>query len=149
MPGLGPLDYVERVRCTWSCGSDLLFYARNTTPDTSHIGHEVAGEVLEVGEGVDPSLIGQRVAIENIGQGIACGRCWFCRSGQFVQCTDPDPPRGGYAELIGRSATGCYPITDSVSCEAAGLVEPLAVPVHRAYAGRQVFIRSGLREGSP
>ena len=41
------------------------------------------------------SLIGRRVAIENIGQGIACGRCWFCRSGQFVQCTDLDPPRGG------------------------------------------------------
>ena len=136
-PELGPGDVVARVRCTGICGSDLLFYARNTTPDTIHIGHEVAGEVVEIGEGVDPSLIGQRVAIENIGQGIACGRCWFCRSGQFVQCTNLDPPRGGgYAELIGRRAAGCYPIPDSISWEAAGLVEPLAVSVHGVRRGQ-------------
>ena len=52
-PELGPGDVIARVRCTGVCGSDLLFYSRNTTPDTIHIGHEVAGEVVEVGEGVD------------------------------------------------------------------------------------------------
>ncbi len=136
-PELGPGEVVARVRCTGICGSDLLFYARNTTPDTTHIGHEVAGEVVEVGEGVDPDLVGRRVAIENIGQGNACGRCWFCRSGQFVQCTDRDPPRGGgYAEFIGRRADGCYPIPDSMSWEAAGLVEPLAVSVHGVRRGQ-------------
>ena len=136
-PGLGPGDVIARVRCTGVCGSDLLFYSRNTTPDEIHVGHEVAGEVLAVGEGVDLSLIGRRVAIENIGQGRACGRCWFCRSGQFVQCTDLDPPRGGgYAELIGRRAAGCYPIPDSMSWEAAGLVEPLAVSVHGVRRGQ-------------
>ena len=136
-PGLGPGDVIARVRCTGVCGSDLLFYSRNTTPDSIHIGHEVAGEVLAVGEGVDLSLIGRRVAIENIGQGRACGRCWFCRSGQFVQCTDFDPPRGGgYAELIRRRATGCYPVPDVLSWEAAGLVEPLAVSVHGVRRGQ-------------
>ena len=136
-PEPGPGDVVARVRCTGICGSDLLFYARNTTPDSMHIGHEVAGEVVEVGEGVDPDLVGRRVAIENIGQGNACGRCWFCRSGQFVQCTDRDPPRGGgYAEFIARRATGCYPVPDSISWEAAGLVEPLAVSVHGVRRGQ-------------
>ena len=136
-PEPGPDGVVARVRCTGICGSDLLFYARNTTPDTTHIGHEVAGEVAEVGEGVDPGLVGRRVAIENIGQGSACGRCWFCRSGQFVQCTDRDPPRGGgYAEFIGRRAAGCYPVPDSISWEAAGLVEPLAVSVHGVRRGQ-------------
>ena len=138
-PEPGPGDVIARVRCTGVCGSDLLFYARNTTPDTIHIGHEVAGEVVEIGEGVDPSLIGRRVAIENVGQGRACGRCWFCRSGQFVQCTDFDPPRGGgYAELIRRRAAGCYPIPDGMSWEAAALVEPLAVSVHGVRRGQMV-----------
>ena len=136
-PEVGPGDALARVRCTGICGSDLLFYARNTTPDKIHVGHEIAGEVVEVGEGVDASLIGRRVVIENIGQGLACGSCWYCRSGQFVQCTDLDPPRGGgYAELIGRRAAGCYPIPDSISWEAAGLVEPLAVSVHGVRRGQ-------------
>ncbi len=135
-PEPGPGDAVAQVRCTGICGSDLLFYARNTTPDELHIGHEVAGEVVEVGEDVDPALVGRRVAIENIGQGNACGRCWFCRSGQFVQCTDRDPPRGGgYAEFIARRAAGCYPLPDTISWEAAGLVEPLAVSVHGVRRG--------------
>ena len=136
-PEPGPGEAVARVLCTGICGSDLLFYARNNTPDAVHIGHEVAGEVVEVGEGVDPDLVGRRVAIENIGQGNACGRCWFCRSGQFVQCTDRDPPRGGgYAEFIARRAAGCYPVPDSMSWEAAGLVEPLAVSVHGVRRGQ-------------
>ena len=136
-PELGQGDVMARVRCTGICGSDLLFYARNTTPDKIHVGHEIAGEVVEVGEGVDASLIGQRVAIENIGQGLACGSCWYCRSGQFVQCTDLDSPRGGgYAELISRRAGGCYPLPDSVSWEAAGLVEPFAVSVHGVRRGQ-------------
>ena len=53
-PEPGPGDVVARVRCTGVCGSDLLFYARNTTPDEIHIGHEVAAEVVEVGAGVRP-----------------------------------------------------------------------------------------------
>ncbi len=137
LPRFGPGDVLARVRCTGICGSDLLFYSRNTTPDEIHVGHEVAGEVVEVGEGVDPGLLGRRVAIENIGQGLACGACWYCRAGQFVQCADLDPPRGGgYAELIGRRAAGCYPVPDSMSWEAAGLVEPFAVSVHGVRRGQ-------------
>ena len=131
----GPLHGDLRVR-------PALLRPGNTTPDTIHIGHEIAGEVVEVGEGVDPSLIGQRVAIENIGQGIACGRCWFCRSGQFVQCTNLDPPRGGgYAELIGRRAAGCYPIPDSISWEAAGLVDRSRYPYTASAEGRWLEAR--------
>ncbi len=138
-PEPGPGEVIAQVRCTGICGSDLLHYYKNDEPDTIPSGHEVAGEIAEVGRGVDPGLIGRRVAIENVGQGRACGTCWYCRSGQFVQCTNFDPPRGGgYAEFIRRRAGGCYAVPDALSWEAAGLVEPLAVSVHAVRRGQMV-----------
>ena len=136
-PKPGPGDVVAQVRCTGICGSDLLNYYKNTTPETLPAGHEVAGEIAEVGEGVDPGLVGRRVAIENVGHGRACGSCWYCRSGQYVQCTDQAPPHGGgYAEFIKRRAWGCYTVPDSLSWEEAALVEPLAVSVHGVRRGQ-------------
>ena len=136
-PKPGPGDIVARVRCTGVCGSDLLNYHQNTTPETLPAGHEVAGEIAEIGEGVDPGLVGRRVAIDNVGHGRACGSCWYCRSGQYVQCTDQAPPEGGgYAEFIKRRAWGCYTVPDSLSWEEAALVEPLAVSVHGVRRGQ-------------
>ena len=130
-PKLAPGDILARVRSTGICGSDLLHYSGNTTPDTLPGGHEVAGEIYEVGADVDQSMIGLRVAIENIGHGLSCGMCWFCKSGQYVQCTNKySSEGGGYAELIKRRADGCYPIPETMSWAEAALVEPLAVAVH-------------------
>ena len=94
-PKLAPGDILARVRSTGICGSDLLHYSGNTTPDTLPGGHEVAGEIYEVGADVDQSMIGLRVAIENIGHGLSCGMCWFCKSGQYVQCTNKYSSEGG------------------------------------------------------
>ena len=68
-PEPGPGDVVARVRCTGICGSDLLNYSRNTPPETLPAGHEVAGEIAEVGEGVDPGLVGRRVVVRRGGPG--------------------------------------------------------------------------------
>ena len=135
-PEAGPGDAIVRVRCVGICGSDLLMNADKTGPDELPAGHEVAGEIVEVGEGVDPSRLGERVAIETVGQGRACGRCWFCRMGQFVRCPDMAPLEGGgFAQFIKRRAVGCYPVPDSLSWEEAALVEPLAVSVHGVRRG--------------
>ena len=61
-----------RVRAEGICGSDLNFYRRLDEPETVPGGHETAGEIVEVGAGVDPSIIGQRVAVEVIRHGNAC-----------------------------------------------------------------------------
>ena len=136
-PVPGPGDALIRVRETGICGSDLIFYSDQTTPETFPGGHEVAGEIVEVGEGVDRRRIGQRVAIETIGHGLACGRCWYCRMGQYTHCDDKAQDEGGgYAQYMKRRAFGCYPVPDNLSWEEAALVEPFAVSIHAVRLGR-------------
>lgn len=130
-PEAGPGDMILRVRSVGICGSDLQMNVDKTEPDQLPAGHEVAGEIVEIGDGVDPSVLGKRVAVEIIGHGRACTLCWYCRQGQFRACRNMAPSEGGgFAEYMKRRAIGCYPVPDSMSWEAAALVEPLAVSVH-------------------
>ena len=135
-PEAGPGEAVARVAGAGICGSDLLLHAADTGPETVPAGHEVAGEIVAVGDGVDPALVGRRVAIDTVGQGRACDRCWYCRIGQYILCQDPATKEGGFAEFIKRRAAGCYPVPDNLSWEEAALVEPLAVSVHGLRRGR-------------
>ena len=139
-PEPGPEDVIVRVRSTGICGSDLLMNADKTEPDAIPFGHEVAGEIVEVGGRVENSLIGQRVAIETIGHGLACSQCWYCRQGQFRQCLRKvENEGGGFAEYMKRRAIGCYPLPEGMTWEEGALVEPLAVSVHG--------VRRGLMQG--
>jgi threonine dehydrogenase-like Zn-dependent dehydrogenase len=135
-PEPGPDDVIIRVRATGICGSDLLMNVDKTEPDQIPFGHEVAGEIAEVGPGVDASLVDQRVAVETIGHGLACASCWYCRQGQFRQCLNKRPNEGGgFAQYMKRRAIGCYPLPDGMSWEDGALVEPLAVSVHGVRRG--------------
>lgn len=130
-PVAGTSDVIVRVRSVGICGSDLLMNAEKTEPDAVPAGHEVAGEIVEIGPEVDPSRIGDRVAIETIGHGLACTTCWYCRMGQFRQCLSKAPNEGGgFAVFMKRRGIGCYRLPDSLSWEEGALVEPLAVSVH-------------------
>ena len=135
-PEPGPGDAIVRIRASGVCGSDLQMNADKTEPDQQPAGHEVAGEVVEVGEGVERSMIGTRVAIETIGHGRACGGCYYCRIGQYKQCLDMVPVEGGgFAEFIKRKAMGCYTLADNLSWEEGALVEPFAVAIHGVRRG--------------
>lgn len=121
---------VVKVRAEGICGSDLNQYRKLIEPEDVPAGHETAGEIVEVGEGVDPSRIGQRVAVEVVGQGKACLSCWYCRQGQYRNCVrKSDYAGGGFAEYVVRNAVACYPLADSMTWEEGALVEPLAVSV--------------------
>lgn len=136
-PEPGPEDVVIRVRATGICGSDLLMNADKTEPDAIPFGHEVAGEIVEVGSRAANSLLGRRVAVETIGHGLACAQCWYCRQGQFRQCLDKaENEGGGFAEYMKRRAIGCYSLPDGLSWEEGALVEPLAVSVHGVRRGQ-------------
>ena len=136
-PQPGPGDAIIRVRAEGVCGSDLLVWWDNDKPETKPAGHEVAGEIVEVGEGVDSSRIGERVAVDTLGFGVGCGSCWYCRMGQPIQCQDKaEDEGGGYAQYMKRQAAGCFPVPDSLSWEEAALAEPLAVSVHAIRRGR-------------
>ena len=137
VPEPTPNDVIVRVRSTGICGSDLLMNYDKTEPDAIPFGHEVAGEIVEVGAGVASDLVGQRVAIETIGHGLACTTCWYCRQGQFRQCLNKaENEGGGFAQYMKRRAIGCYALPDDMSWEDGALVEPLAVSVHGVRRGQ-------------
>ena len=135
-PVPGPDDALVKVTAEGICGSDLNYYRRLKEPETVPGGHETAGEVVEVGARVDPSLIGQRVAVEVIGHGNACLACWYCRQGQYTHCTEKrDWGGGGFAEYVTRRAAACYPLDESMTWEEGALVEPLAVSIRGLHRG--------------
>ncbi len=148
-PEAGPGDAIVRVRATGICGSDLQMKADQTTADDTPAGHEVAGEVVAVGDGVDATMLGTRVAIETIGHGRACLNCWYCRMGQYKQCMDMAPAEGGgFAQYIKRKAAGCYTLPDELDWQEGALVEPFAVSVHGVRRGRLVGDETVLVLGS-
>ena len=72
-----------RVRAGGICGSDLSYYFKGKSGDFAVrepfvLGHEVAGEVAALGEGVSGLRVGQRVAVN---PGLNCGECRFCVKG--------------------------------------------------------------------
>lgn len=132
-PDLSPNrgEVLIKVRATGICGSDLNMNLDKSGPDSDPAGHEVAGEIISVGEGVDEKHIGTRVAVEVLGSGRACQICWYCRQGQYIHCPDRSSnTSGGFAEYITRKIEGCYPLPDEMTWEQGALVEPLAVSVH-------------------
>ncbi len=149
-PAPGPGEAVVRVRACGICGSDLHFYRGDfpAMPDLV-MGHEIAGEVAAVGEGVSNVRPGDRVAVEPL---IVCGRCAYCRSGSYQLC----PERkllgtfapGGFADYVRIPAAMLYRLPDGVPFELGALVEPVAVAVHglrlvRFEGGERVLILGG------
>ena len=124
-------DAIIQVKATGICGSDLLMNNDKEEADELPAGHEVTGIIVDVGAAVDREIVGKRVAIETIGQGLACSTCWYCRMGQYRQCQNKvQAEGGGFAEYIKRKAIGCYEISESMTWDEGALVEPLAVSIH-------------------
>lgn len=129
-------EAIVQVKATGICGSDLLLNNDKTAPDDIPAGHEVAGEIVDIGSNVDFAYIGKRVAVETIGHGRACEQCWYCRFGQYRQCMNLRPSEGGgFAQYIKRKASGCYEVADKTTWGEAALVEPLAVSIHAMRRG--------------
>src|ERR1700735_3038619 len=89
VPAAGPGELVLRVGAALTCGTDLKVYrrgyhARMLTPDRL-FGHEGAGTVVQVGEGVTAFSLGDRVIPLN---SAPCDACFFCRNNQQNLCDD-------------------------------------------------------------
>jgi len=143
-PRPGPGRMLVRVRNCGICGSDLHFY-KGEFPSAPgmRLGHEISGEVAELGAGVEGLSAGQPVAIEPVE---VCRECNYCRTGAYQLC----PERkflgtmvpGAFAEYIDVPAYIVHPLPESVDFEVGALVEPLAVSVHGL---RQVGLSFGER----
>jgi len=103
-PGAGQVRI--KVRASGICGSDKWVWSVNG-PTDSVAGHEVAGEVDKLGEGVHSLALGDRVMINNVG---GCGICPACRAGAFVLCPTWDGSldvNNGFGEYVIAPVRNC------------------------------------------
>lgn len=131
-PTIGPGELLMRVEASGVCGSDVMeWYRVRRAPLV--LGHEVAGEVVAVGDGVTAFAPGDRICTTHH---VPCGACRYCETDRHSVCetlrtTSFDP--GGFAEYIRlpalNVARGTFVLPDDVSYEEGSFVEPLACTV--------------------
>ncbi|HTW79922.1 MAG TPA: zinc-binding dehydrogenase [Terracidiphilus sp.] len=128
-------ELIVHVGTALTCGTDLKvfrrgYHARMIVPPAL-FGHELAGTVVEAGEGVTDFAQGDRVVALN---SAPCGECYFCKRGQENLCDDLLFNNGAYAEFIRipeRIVTkNTLRVPEHVPLEHAALTEPLACAVH-------------------
>jgi L-iditol 2-dehydrogenase len=139
VPRIGPGEALLRTRAVGICGSDLLdWYVERKSGSVA--GHEVAGELVEIGEGVQGFRAGERVVPHHHAPCLACPAC---RRGRFVHCLEWRSSRldpGGMAEFIRIPAANLSvdtrKIPESLTDEEAAFTEPLATVVKAFRQGR-------------
>jgi L-iditol 2-dehydrogenase len=146
-------ELIVRVGAALTCGTDLKvfrrgYHARMIVPPAL-FGHELAGTVVQAGDGVTDFAPGDRVVALN---SAPCGQCYFCAHGQENLCDDLLFNNGAYAEFIRIPARivakNTLRIPEHVPMEHAALTEPLACAVHgfedsRPHPGATVAIIGG------
>jgi L-iditol 2-dehydrogenase len=131
VPEIQSGDILVRVKVALTCGTDVKvfqrgYHARMIVPPAV-FGHELAGDVVAVGDGVDRFQVGERVVAAN---SAPCQECFFCRRGLENLCEDLLFNNGAYAEYIRIPARiverNTYRIPAHVGYQDAALAEPLA-----------------------
>ena len=113
------------------CGSDIHLTTERNESQILPSGHEVAGEIIEIGNNNKNLVPGDRVAVEMIGAGRACLNCIYCKNGQMRHCIHRiEDTGGGFGEYITRLPSGLFKLPDSLDWTNGALVEPMAVSVH-------------------
>ncbi len=138
VPECGFEDVKIKIHKTSICGTDIHIYnwddwAQQTIAVPMTIGHEYAGEIVELGSHVHGFSIGQRVS----GEGhIICGTCRNCRAGRLHLCRNTtgvgvNRP-GAFAEYLVIPARNIYPLPDDISDDIAAILDPLGNATHTA-----------------
>ncbi len=93
------------------------------------LGHEVCGDIVDLGEGCSPALLGKRVVVETY---VGCGKCIYCRSGRKQLCAAGEigypPYPGGHAQFVCVPEGCVHEIPDAVSYDEGGILEAVACP---------------------
>ncbi|MGH7797216.1 MAG: zinc-dependent dehydrogenase [Candidatus Binatia bacterium] len=148
VPKIGAGELLIRTRASGICGSDLMeWYRVKKAPLV--LGHEITGEVVEVGDGVTDFSVGERVFSSHH---VPCGTCRYCLAGHQSVCdllrtTHFDP--GGFAEYIRvpkiNVELGTLRIPETMTYDEGSFIEPLACVVRaqrlaRLAAGQTVLV---------
>ncbi len=144
MPEIGPGEALVRVRASGICGSDVMEWYRMPKAPLV-LGHELAGDVVATGEGVEHLRVGQRVVVSHH---VPCNTCRHCLAGFHTACetlhsTNVDP--GGFAQYVRvpalQTERGVLALPGSITYEEGSFVEPLGCVV-------RAQVRAGVRLGS-
>jgi L-iditol 2-dehydrogenase len=128
-------EVLIKVKTVGVCGTDLRLFrvANSVRKSPEMLRHEVAGNIIEVGDEVRNLIIGDRVTVDPH-QG--CGECELCRQGLVNLFLNKKFPGGAlgwngtFAEYFNAPAHLVHKISDNISYEMATLIQPLAVAVH-------------------
>ncbi len=161
-PRTGAGEVKLRVLYNGICGSDLHEYYHGplTTRTTPHpltgiknpviLGHELCGEVVEVGPGIEDLEIGDRVAVEPVE---TCGACMYCTSGQYNHCGllafhGYNRGSGGLAQFSVVKRSMAHKLPKTLNGQQGALIEPMAISYRTAErcdveAGQTVVVHGG------
>ena len=141
IPTCGSDEVLIRVKYVSLCGTDFHIYkwdkwAAGRVKPPLIVGHELSGEIVQVGERVSGWSPGDLVAVETR---IVCGHCKACRLGRSNLCAthkiigvDRD---GGFAEYIAMPAVNLWRVDPTIPLHTASIMEPLGNAVHAVLAG--------------
>ena len=130
-PTVKPGHVLLQVKAVSICGSDISRYAKGHRMYPLILGHECAGIITDVGEGVSRDLIGQHAAIIPL---VPCFECEQCQRGQYSACHRysfiGSRQDGGFAEYVEMPERNALIIPDDMKFEEAALIEPSTVARH-------------------
>lgn len=152
VPAIKDDEVLIKVRTVGVCGSDLhLFQGTHAfRKPPAILGHEVAGDIVEIGKNVTRFAVGDRVTVE---PHRGCGVCEFCQKNLVNLCTAKTAPGtpgwiGTFVEYFNAPEKAVYKLADTVSYEMGTLIEPLAVAVHAlgraTVSGRSCIVILGM-----
>ena len=148
VPKIGPGELLVKVYASGICGSDVMeWYRIKKAPRV--LGHEITGEIVEVGKGIKKYKKGDRVFVSHH---VPYNMCYYCLNGYHTSCetlhnTNYDP--GGFAEYIRipeiNVESGVYLLPEKMSYEEGTFIEPLACVVRgqrlaRIQPGKTVLV---------
>jgi 2-desacetyl-2-hydroxyethyl bacteriochlorophyllide A dehydrogenase len=135
VPDPGEGEVLIKTKAVSICGSDVhTFHGTHPfAPLPAAVGHEMAGQVEDVGPGAVKFKPGDRVVLEPI---IVCGECGFCQRGDYHLCIDVSfhhrRGNGALTPYFLANQDWVHRLPDNISYEEGALVEPLAVSAHAA-----------------
>jgi L-iditol 2-dehydrogenase len=129
MPEIEPGEILVKIEASGICGSDVMeWYRVHKAPLV--LGHEIAGTIVEVGEGVEKYKVGERVSVSHH---VPCNTCYYCVTGHQTSCDTLRTTKfypGGFSEFVRIPAInvdrGVYPFPEDLPFEEATFTEPLA-----------------------
>jgi L-iditol 2-dehydrogenase len=143
VPQPGPREVLVQIKSVGVCGSDVHYYEHGRIGD--HVvqaplvlGHEPAGEVVAAGDDVTRLTLGQRVSIE---PGVPCLSCTQCLAGRYNLCPHmrflaTPPIDGAFCEYLAVHEAFAHAVPESLSDDAAAMLEPLSVGIWACRKGR-------------